>query len=66
MKKKGLLGKNIFGSNFSFDIELVFGAGAFVCGEETALIASIEGKRGEPVQTTIPGGIGALRKAYGD
>jgi len=45
----GFLGKNILGSNFSFDIELKYGAGAFVCGEETALIKSIEGKRGEPV-----------------
>jgi len=44
----GLLGKNIFGSGFSFDLEVRQGAGAFVCGEETALIASIEGKRGEP------------------
>lgn len=44
----GLLGDNIFGSGFNFKIELKFGAGAFVCGEETALIASIEGKRGEP------------------
>ncbi len=46
--KLGLLGKNILGSNFSFDIEVRIGAGAFVCGEETALIASIEGKRGTP------------------
>lgn len=44
----GLLGENILGSGFSFDIEVRMGAGAFVCGEETALIASIEGKRGEP------------------
>jgi NADH-quinone oxidoreductase subunit F len=44
----GLLGNNIFGSNFSFDLEIVEGAGAFVCGEETALIASIEGKSGKP------------------
>ncbi|WP_434510655.1 NADH-ubiquinone oxidoreductase-F iron-sulfur binding region domain-containing protein [Desulfitobacterium sp. AusDCA] len=44
----GLLGENILGSGFSFDIELKYGAGAFVCGEETALIHSIEGKRGEP------------------
>ena len=44
----GLLGKNIFGTNFSFDIQLRFGAGAFVCGEETALMTSIEGNRGEP------------------
>lgn len=44
----GLLGEDILGSGFSFDIEVRMGAGAFVCGEETALIASIEGKRGEP------------------
>ncbi len=48
----GMLGKNILGSGFDFDIELKFGAGAFVCGEETALIHSIEGNRGEP--TTKP------------
>ncbi len=44
----GLLGKNIFGTGFDFDIEIRLGAGAFVCGEETALIASIEGQRGMP------------------
>ena len=44
----GLLGKNILGSGFDFDIEIRYGAGAFVCGEETALIHSMEGKRGEP------------------
>ncbi|PAB56516.1 NADH-quinone oxidoreductase subunit F [Anaeromicrobium sediminis] len=44
----GLLGNNILGTNFSFDIEVYEGAGAFVCGEETALIHSIEGKRGNP------------------
>ena len=44
----GLLGKDIFGTGFDFDIELRLGAGAFVCGEETALMTSIEGKRGEP------------------
>ena len=44
----GLLGKDILGSGFDFDIELKYGAGAFVCGEETALIHSIEGDRGEP------------------
>ena len=44
----GLLGKNILGSGFDFDIELRYGAGAFVCGEETALLQSIEGKRGMP------------------
>ena len=47
-KELGLLGDNILGTNFNFDIELKYGAGAFVCGEETALIHSIEGKRGEP------------------
>lgn len=47
-KQYGLLGNNIFGTNFSFDLELRLGAGAFVCGEETALMTSIEGKRGEP------------------
>ena len=47
-KELNLLGKNILGSNFTFDIDLRFGAGAFVCGEETALMTSIEGKRGEP------------------
>ena len=46
----GILGKNIFGSSFCFDIEVVLGAGAFVCGEETALIASCHGRRGEPSQ----------------
>lgn len=44
----GLLGKNILGSGFDFDLEVRIGAGAFVCGEETALMASIEGNRGEP------------------
>ncbi|HAN44135.1 MAG TPA: NADH-quinone oxidoreductase subunit NuoF [Ruminococcaceae bacterium] len=47
-RELGLLGKNIFGTGFNFDIELRLGAGAFVCGEETALITSIEGNRGEP------------------
>ena len=46
--EKGLLGKNIFGTDFSFDLEPRLGAGAFVCGEETALLASIEGERGMP------------------
>ncbi len=47
-REYGLLGKNIFGTDFCFDIDLRLGAGAFVCGEETALMTSIEGKRGEP------------------
>jgi len=55
----GLLGENIFGSSFSFDIEIARGGGAFVCGESTALMASIEGKVGEPrpkdVHTAIDG-----------
>jgi len=47
-RETGLLGKDIFGTGFNFDIELRYGAGAFVCGEETALIHSMEGERGEP------------------
>ena len=47
-RKRGLLGKKILGSKFNFDLEIRLGAGAFVCGEETALIASIEGERGCP------------------
>ena len=47
-REYGLLGKNIFGTDFEFDMEIRLGAGAFVCGEETALLNSIEGKRGEP------------------
>lgn len=47
-REYGLLGKNIFGTDFSFDIEIRLGAGAFVCGEETALLESIEGRRGQP------------------
>ena len=47
-REYGLLGKNIFGTDFSFDIDIKLGAGAFVCGEETALMTSIEGNRGEP------------------
>ena len=47
-REYGLLGNNIFGTDFSFDIEIRLGAGAFVCGEETALMTSIEGHRGEP------------------
>ncbi|WP_456399210.1 NADH-quinone oxidoreductase subunit NuoF [Mesoaciditoga sp.] len=49
-KRYGLLGENILNTDFSFDIELRIGAGAFVCGEETALIQSVEGLRGQPVQ----------------
>jgi len=59
----GLLGKNILGSSFSFDIDLVKGAGAFVCGEETALMRSIEGKMGEPRQRPpfpVEKGVGGL------
>ena len=47
-REYGMLGKNIFGTGFDFDIEIRLGAGAFVCGEETALMTSIEGHRGEP------------------
>ncbi len=62
-REYGLLGKNIFGSDFDFDIELRYGAGAFVCGEETALIHSMEGKRGEPtVKPPFPAESGYLEK----
>ena len=47
-KEKGILGNNIFGTDFSFDLHIRLGAGAFVCGEETALLESIEGRRGQP------------------
>lgn len=47
-REHGILGENIFGSSFNFDLEIRLGAGAFVCGEETALIHSIEGERGQP------------------
>ena len=47
-REYGLLGKNIFDSGFDFDLDIRLGAGAFVCGEETALMTSIEGNRGEP------------------
>jgi len=49
-REYGLLGKNLFGTKYNFDLEIRIGAGAFVCGEETALMASIEGQRGEPKQ----------------
>ncbi len=49
-RQYGLLGQNIFGSGFNFDLEIRIGAGAFVCGEETSLMSSIEGNRGEPRQ----------------
>ena len=52
-KNLGLLGKNIMGTGFDFDIEIKYGAGAFVCGEETALMKSIEGSRGEPFNKNI-------------
>ncbi|MFA5302588.1 MAG: NADH-quinone oxidoreductase subunit NuoF [Bacteroidales bacterium] len=62
-REYGLLGDNIFGSKFSFDMELRYGAGAFVCGEETALIASMEGKRGEPrVKPPFPAESGYMNK----
>ena len=47
-KERGILGKNIFGTDFEFDLSIRLGAGAFVCGEETALLESIEGRRGQP------------------
>ena len=62
-REYGLLGQGILGSNFDFDIELRYGAGAFVCGEETALIHSMEGERGEPtVKPPFPAESGYLGK----
>lgn len=62
-RELGLLGDNIMGTNFGFDIELRYGAGAFVCGEETALIHSMEGLRGEPtVKPPFPAESGYLGK----
>lgn len=62
-REYGLLGEKIFGTDFSFDIDLRYGAGAFVCGEETALIHSMEGKRGEPtVKPPFPSVAGYLAK----
>lgn len=62
-REYGLLGENIFGTNFSFDIDIRLGAGAFVCGEETALLESIEGKRGQPrVKPPYPATCGLFGK----
>lgn len=62
-RELGFLGKNIFGTSFCFDIELRYGAGAFVCGEETALIHSMEGLRGEPTfKPPFPSVEGFLKK----
>lgn len=61
--ERGFLGKNILGSDFSFDIHIKEGAGAFVCGEETALIQSLEGKRGTPIlKPPFPAEKGYLEK----
>ena len=62
-REYGLLGNNIFGTGFNFDITLRYGAGAFVCGEETALIHSMEGLRGEPtVKPPFPAESGYLEQ----
>ena len=62
-REYGFLGKDILGSGFDFDIEIRYGAGAFVCGEETALIHSMEGKRGEPtLKPPFPAESGYLGK----
>ena len=64
-REYGLLGKNIFDTGFDFDIHIRLGAGAFVCGEETALMRSIEGKRGEPrPAAAVPGDEGSVRQAH--
>jgi NADH-quinone oxidoreductase subunit F len=61
--ESGLLGDNILGSDFSFNIDLKYGAGAFICGEETALINSIEGERGEPtIKPPYPAQVGLWKK----
>ena len=62
-REYGLLGKNILGTGFDFDIDIRLGSGAFVCGEETALMTSIEGKRGEPrPRPPFPANSGLFRK----
>ena len=64
-REYGLLGNNIFGTGFNFDIKLRYGAGAFVCGEETALIHSMEGLRGEPtVKPPFPAESGYRQQTY--
>ena len=64
-REYGLLGKNIYGTGFNFDIHIRLGAGAFVCGEETALMRSIEGMRGEPTpRPPVPGSEGPLCQAH--
>ena len=62
-REYGILGKNIWGTNFSFDLEIRLGAGAFVCGEETALLESIEGRRGQPrLKPPFPANAGLWQK----
>jgi NADH:ubiquinone oxidoreductase subunit F (NADH-binding)/NADH:ubiquinone oxidoreductase subunit E len=62
-RERGFLGKNILGSNFSFDIQIQTGGGSYVCGEETALIESIQGQRGNPrVKPPFPGQVGVWYK----
>ena len=62
-KEYGILGKNIFGTDFSFDLEIRLGAGAFVCGEETALLESIEGRSGRPrLKPPFPANCGLWQK----
>ena len=62
-REYGILGENIFGTDFSFDIEIRLGAGAFVCGEETALLESIEGRRGQPrLKPPFPANAGLWQK----
>lgn len=62
----GLIGKNACGSGYDFDVFVVRGAGAYICGEETALIESIEGKQGKPrLKPPFPADVGKIRRILG-
>lgn len=65
-ERAGILGKRILGSDYDFHLEIRYGAGAFVCGEETALLASLEGNRGVPRPRPLPCGIGIMGQANSD
>ena len=66
-RQAGVIGENIFGSGLDFDIEMRLGAGAYICGEETALLESIEGKRGLPrIKPPVPDHPRIIRQAHRD